>query len=1102
MNNKILKTSIKYSLVFVLLLVFATPGLCSTFDWVGNTATWSTGNNWKVGGTTQAAPPTAADDVRIGVNGFTNQPTVTGTTTVKSITFGDNNGTAMTLTVNTGITLTVTTSIIQNHNNSNNGITTTITGAGTATIICASFTVGDGTAPPVPNGDALFGGNLPTNNATIINCSIPTLTINGNLTLHSTSSALATWTVFFFSVATNYSVNNPQFNLNSGTVTANNIITTNSAYVSKNDGTYNVFNTCAYKMDIGATANTLKLLGATPLTVATGGTVDFVSGGTVAVSTVNYAATGGTQTIYTSANAALNNTPTVYPNLTLSGAGAKTADGSLLTIGGSWNTSGGAVNLNTNSPDVTVAGSWTNSATITQGSGDISITGAVTNSAGGTLTLGTGDLTISGSYTNNGTYTASTGNTIFDGASPTLIDGGLGTMFNKVSFSGSGTALLSSGNFSVSSAGVLTMANTNILNANGHLTLNSAAASSATIATIPATCSITGSVSVQRYLTGGTLTYRGYRFLSSPVNAGGGVYSINYLKNSTFLTGTTGAAGGFDQGVNPTLYLYRDNLTPAYTTFLNSNFIGISNITTAPTYSMNDATYTTITIPEGNGFLCFFRGSRATVNPYLTNTIPIAATLTATGTLNQGLITVKDWFIGTPNLSYTAASPVAVRGFNLVGNPYASSIDWDNLGTSITSTSLSPFIYILNPTSKNYRIYQSGHGGIATDGTTSSNIIPSGQGFFVVATAASPALVFTELAKTTLQPPTLNIYMGTPVDYANNQYIRVQLAKDSVNSDDMLIRFSNNASAAYNASVDAPYKQGFGEVSLASLSSDHIPLAISMQPLPKVSESIRLSVSTTDDGAYSLSMKTLIGIPQLFDIWLMDAYKKDSLDMRHNTTYAFNVLKGDTNSFGSKRFSLVLRQNPAYAYHLLNFTAAKAATASASGRQVQVVWTTENEQNYTNFTVERSTDGGKTFDVIGGVTASALGTYSLMDKNPAGGQNLYRLKQEDINNTISYSAIIPVEYARPGDNLAKNGLNIFPNPASSTINLAIATDANSPASYNILITNSSGLVIKQATSAQPTWQTSVSNLLPGTYIVKVLNTRDQTLIGNTKFVKL
>lgn len=727
------------------------------------------------------------------------------------------------------------------------------------------------------------------------------------------------------------------------------------------------------------------------------------------------------------------------------------------------------------------------------------------NSSGGQILYGgnnSSQITWNGSLasqTYTGTNTANTAQ--------------LGGM--TVNNSASGTVTINSGPVDIYNMLTMTKGNLAVGVSPAALTLKSTATQSASVAVIPAGCTITGNVNVERYLTGGSLTYRGYRLLSSPVYAstvsGNNVFSINYLKNSMYLTATT-TAGGFDNIVaaNPTLYLFRENMTPLYTTFLNSSFRGINNINAPPTYSMDDAIYPSINIPVGNGYLCFFRGNRAATSfasETVVTYVPQTATLVASGTLNQGQITVKDWF--TPlssNLSYTAASPATVMGYNLVGNPYASSIDWENFQTATTTTgiygaSVGTVIYMLDPVSKNYGAYVKGSGGVGTN--NASNIIVSGQGFFVLAANSSATLIFNEGAKTNTQVVSPKLLMSERADLAvNTQYLRLQLAKDSVNTDDVLVRFAHNASTAYTPNLDAPTKQGSGKVSLSSLSNDHISLAINVQPLPKTSGTIGLTVNAIADGIYTLNMKNITGIPQLFDIWLMDRYKKDSLDMRHNTTYAFNLYKADTNSYGSARFQLVIRQNPALGVHLLNFTAAKATNGA------QLIWKTENEENYTNFTVERSIDNGKTFDVLGNITSDGQGTYSFLDKNPLTGINQYKLKQEDLNGAITYSDVVPLMYSNSNNAIINNNyIAIYPNPVAGIINLDIvqnisATAKANNASYDITITNSSGLVVKSASSLPALSQENVNNLLPGTYIIQVVNDNDKSLVGKSKFVKL
>jgi hypothetical protein len=745
----------------------------------------------------------------------------------------------------------------------------------------------------------------------------------------------------------------------------------------------------------------------------------------------------------------------------------------------------------------------------------------------GIKTAASGNLNIPGDFSNTlandaADYVDFTAPAVnFNGTTQNLAGGPAnGTTFYNVTFSGLGTKTMTSGNFHVASSGILTMSGSSsstILAANGALTLNSDATGSAIVPAFTGP-QITGNVNAQRYLTGGSTVYRGYRLLTSIVNNGSGIFSINYLKNSCYLTGTTAAAGGFDNtgNGNPTLYLFRENLAVSNASFTSGNFRGINNITAAPSYSL-DGDGSGFNIPAGNGFLFFFRGDRSTsfanktTYPY---PAPENTTLTATGTLNQGQITVKDWYTPTSsNLGFTnTPGNSTIQGLNLVGNPYPSSIDWDTYNTSSSTTgiyapSLAPFTYIIDPFSKNYSVYQSGFGGIGTIATTYANVIPSGQGFFVIATDPTAQLVFNESAKTNLQANATNgnLFLGTPVQATVKQYLHLKLTKDSVNSvnaDGIFISFNSSAKSQYIKSEDAIYKPGNGIVSFTSLSADSLDLAINCQALPKQNATIiPLNVNATTDGAYQVNMASIKSVPDLFDIWLMDAWKKDSLDIKHNPIYSFNILKSDPASYGSKRFTLVIRQNPALSIHLLNFAATKATGGA------QIVWITENEQNYTNFTVERSSDGGSTFNVLGGFPSSALGTYGFLDKAPPLTADKYRLKIEDINGNISYSNVVTLMYGNINANSVVNNISVYPNPASSIINLSIAQNSIAAAnsispSYHIMITNSSGSVIRTGVSLKTDWQDNVSTLLPGTYVIQVVNANDNSVVGRAKFIKL
>eukprot|EP01037_Dinobryon_pediforme_P012049 gene12049-12139_t len=987
---------VKSGFTALVLLILAGNVQGTAYNWKGATSSdWNTASNWSPSGI-----PGSGDAVSIGVVSFTNQPILgAGTTTVNisSLTFGTI--ATIVLTLNSGYTLNVSGAITQNPSNLNYGtLNTTLAGAGA--INCSSIMVGDNiTLPPL----------LANNYITLIS-KIANLHDSGGLTVYSGGTTLID----------------------------------GSLYTA--DFTYGILPLTVAQPKISVDIPSGSSLN--PVLQLTSGT---------GTSTVYY--NGSTQTVYTTTNTVLDANPQTYQYLVLSGAGIKTVGesaGGLLTVANDLTSSATSVLFSTYNPTVTIGGNWTNSGGITQGSGNITVSGSLTNNSGGTLNLGTANLYIAGNYTNNvgGVYTQSTGTTYFNGTgAQSLTDNSTtGTTFKLVNFSGGGTATMNAGtnnvNFSVASTGILTMSNNSKLVAgtlttggSAYLTLISDANSSASVAAITGTSSITGNVGVQRYLTG---------------SAGS-------------------AGGGFDKTGNPTIYLYREDLTPSNASFTGGNFWGIRE-----------------------GYMFFFRGDRGAASvatETVPSYVPVAVAATATGFLTQGQVIVHNWY--TPSsayLGYTGTGTgtnYAVRGFNLVGNPYASSIDWEQFNNSSTTTgiyatsNISSTVYELNPLTYNYDTYQKG--GIATNHGTRT--IVSGQGFFVLATNnANPQLIFNESAKSTLQNTGLNLFMDTKAAMANlnssavHQFIRLRLEKDSVNTDDTYVGFDANASAKYVEGDDAIYITGNGQI-----------------PFPKQQQiKINLMVKAQTDGTYTLRKTDLQNIPKLYEIWLQDAYTKDSLDIRNNSVYVFNLAHADTNTYGSRRFSLIIRQNPALGVHLLNFTATKV------DKGAQIAWTTENEADYTTFTVERSIDGGVNFGSLESASSNSSGSYSFLDSNPMLPSDQYRLKITDLNGSVTYSGTITIKYNTTNLSVADNQLIVYPNPASNMINISInSTDIKhtglatqslgsgvsgissvGSTVYGIKIISSVGTVVRSEISGQADWQDNVSSLLPGTYIIQ------------------
>lgn len=105
--------------------------------------------------------------------------------------------------------------------------------------------------------------------------------------------------------------------------------------------------------------------------------------------------------------------------------------------------------------------------------------------------------------------------------------------------------------------------------------------------------------------------------------------------------------------------------------------------------------------------------------------------------------------------------------------------------------------------------------------------------------------------------------------------------------------------------------------------------------------------------------------------------------------------------------------------------------ATNSNSNVQLSWTTQQENNNRHFVIERSSDGYR-FDSIGiiaGTNTAIAHSYVFTDKNTVSGTSHYRLRQVDYDNATLLSAIVTVS-ARNSDNTT---VQLYPNPAHEVL---------------------------------------------------------------------
>jgi hypothetical protein len=262
------------------------------------------------------------------------------------------------------------------------------------------------------------------------------------------------------------------------------------------------------------------------------------------------------------------------------------------------------------------------------------------------------------------------------------------------------------------------------LESGGNITLKSNANGTAQVAAIGSGGSITGNVTVERYIPSGK---RAFRLLSPAVT------TTNFISNNwqgqTHITG--GASGGFDatETNNPSMFTYNNQAAQGV-----SGWTPIAN---------TDATNLT----AGVGYRVLIRGDR---NVNLTvpsaNGMNAAITLSATGTLKTGTVPLS--LSSTPSINNTTNS--VTNGFSLVGNPYQSAVDWH----LVTRTGIEDTYYAWDPNMGtgaargNYVPYNVLTGN--TFGGQVGQFIQPGQAFFVKNTGpGAGSLTFEEADKAT-----------------------------------------------------------------------------------------------------------------------------------------------------------------------------------------------------------------------------------------------------------------------------------------------------------------------------------------------------------------
>lgn len=514
--------------------------------------------------------------------------------------------------------------------------------------------------------------------------------------------------------------------------------------------------------------------------------------------------------------------------------------------------------------NLTISGSGTKSFT----AGTVSVNNFINSS---TSSIPTGStIQVRGNWINNGTITPNNFTTSFSGTATQSISGSSITSFFDISVTNTanpGVNVQSNQNL----RGRLLLNSNVIFDADG--TSNSsvftlvssgdAPTVDASIGILPAGAQVLGNVTVQRFMTLEGPSNRIYRYVSSPVQLG----RIADLQNEIPITGAfTGSSTCTGCSTTPSMFYYNEPTT------VDTNGSGVADLNDG--YIAFPVATNSEALAIGRGYAMFVRGN-----------VIGSALWDVRGTVNAGNATAL-----TFPVSYTNSGVSANDGWNLVGNPFPSTIDW-NAASGWTKTNITATIYTRDNGSATGQ-FAVWNGSVGVNG--GSRYIAMGQGFWVKANGpAAPILQANENVKAA----------GTQTTFFRESeltnVLRITLEKGNI-KDETVIHFREDASDRFD-DYDA-IKFPASAVNLTSIIAEGQQLSINSLSSSACSQRVPLSIDNVTPGNYVFSFSDFQSFQKLDNIMLIDNFTGEST-LVSEVAYSFAVTANPA-SYGRDRFVL------------------------------------------------------------------------------------------------------------------------------------------------------------------------------------------------------
>jgi subtilisin family serine protease len=230
-------------------------------------------------------------------------------------------------------------------------------------------------------------------------------------------------------------------------------------------------------------------------------------------------------------------------------------------------------------------------------------------------------------------------------------------------------------------------------------------------------------------------------------------------------------------------------------------------------------------------------------------------------------------------LSSASAPPMAFtdisHGYNLIGNPFSTAIDWDQGGWTRTNIDGTAYVWKDGSNYLTRNLYG--------QGSLTNGIIPVGQGFFVQTTGGSPSITIPKASRV----HAAQAYHSDPPNENDPPYAVFNVISEDEN-DEVWITFSSDATDAYDSGWDGYKRFGDGTAPQLYVNYNDINLSIAaFSLLDDNGKTIPLYFEARKNAEHTLIFNEQLNLEEV-DIFLEDLRTGDFQDMNIDTAYTFN----------------------------------------------------------------------------------------------------------------------------------------------------------------------------------------------------------------------